>query len=256
VLDVFGPRLPGSDDAHTQDFLLVNGKTFSGPNGKGFLAMLKLLAPTTDKAEGLKIALSTVLQAAERGVEAMGGQSGTIITLGGHPETNILGESYFGQVPFLYGPYVAKIAVIPVSANLCCLLGAKVDLHDMPNGLREAVLAFFRRGTVEWEVRIQLATDLQDTPIEDSSKLWPEEKSPFVTVARLVAGPQIAWSEERRMTVDDGMAFSPWHGLEAHRPLGSIMRLRKAVYAMSADFRSTRNRCPIHEPTSLEAILN
>ncbi|PKU24278.1 catalase [Telmatospirillum siberiense] len=256
VLDVDGPRLPGSESARTQDFLFVNGKTFSGPNGKAFLDSLKLLALTTDKGEGLKVALSTVFQAAERGIEALGGKSGTIISLGGHPETNILGESFFGQVPFLYGPYVAKIAVIPVSANLTTLIGAKVDLHQKPNGLREAVIAAFSDAGGEWDVRIQLATNLKDTPIEDSSKLWPEDKTPFVTVARLVAGPQIAWSEERHVAVDDGMAFSPWHGLAAHRPLGSIMRMRKAVYEMSADFRSTRNRCPVHEPASLESIVN
>lgn len=33
ILDVEGVRLPGSEDAKTQDFLLVDGKAFSGPNG-------------------------------------------------------------------------------------------------------------------------------------------------------------------------------------------------------------------------------
>jgi hypothetical protein len=39
-----------------------------------------------------------------------------------------------------------------------------------------------------------------------------------------------------------------WYGLALHRPLGSVNRLRKAAYQMSADFRATTNRCPIHEP--------
>jgi hypothetical protein len=48
--------------------------------------------------------------------------------------------------------------------------------------------------------------------------------------------------------IDDGMAFSPWHGISAHQPLGSVMRARKAAYKMSADFRGQRNGCPMHEP--------
>jgi hypothetical protein len=51
--------------------------------------------------------------------------------------------------------------------------------------------------------------------------------------------------------VDDGMQFNPWHALAAHRPLGSIMRVRKAVYAMSKRFRAERNGIEIVEPRDL-----
>jgi hypothetical protein len=256
VLQVEGSRLPGSETAETQDFLLANGKTFGGANGKAFLSNLKMLAPTTDKAEGLKIALSRVLQVAERALEAVGGESGTMIALGGHPKTHILGESFYGQTPILYGPYIAKVAVIPASANLVALTGAPVDLDDKPNGLREAIMATLLNDGAAWNVQIQLAVYLKDTPIEDSSKLWPEELSPFITVAQLVTEPQIAWNDARHMAVDESMAFSPWHGLAAHRPLGSIMRMRKAAYAMSADFRATHNHCPMHEPRSLDGAFH
>ena len=50
------------------------------------------------------------------------------------------------------------------------------------------------------------------------------------------------------------MAFSPWHGVAAHRPLGSIMRVRKVVYEGSAKFRSERNGCPIHEPRDMQGF--
>ena len=33
-----------------------------------------------------------------------------------------------------------------------------------------------------------------------------------------------------------------------HRPLGFVMRARKAVYPVSSGFRATHNGCPIHEP--------
>ena len=85
-------------------------------------------------------------------------------------------------------------------------------------------------------------------PIEDASVEWPIDQSPFVTVARLIVPPQEAWSEERSALMDDGLAYSPWHGLAAHRPLGSINRARLSAYKGSADTRSARGRCPTAEP--------
>lgn len=254
VFDVAGPRLPGSEDASTQDFVLVNGKAFATPNAKAFLGNVKLLAGTTDKAEGLKKVLSAALRGAETLIEALGGESGPIKSLGGHPETHLLGESYFSQAPIRFGDYIAKIGLRPVSSGLTALTDAKVDLDGKPNGLREAVSDHFADQGGEWEVMVQLRTDADTMPIEDSHKPWPEDKSPYVPVARLVVEPQASWDETRTPKINDALAFSPWHGLAAHQPLGSIMRVRKAVYEASQDFRLTRTGCPLREPASVAEI--
>ena len=99
-----------------------------------------------------------------------------------------------------------------------------------------------------------LATPSDTMPIEDASVEWKEEDSPFVTVARLRVAPQPAWSAERAKRIDDGMQFNPWHALAAHRPLGSIMRVRKDVYAMSKRFRAERNGAPVVEPKDIDAL--
>jgi hypothetical protein len=189
-----------------------------------------------------------VLQGVESLVEAFGGKSATLTQLGGHPETNPLGETYFTQVPLLYGGYIAKFALVPVSPELTALTNAKVDLSGKPDGLRQAAIGFFQVHGAVWELRAQLCTDLETMPVEDSTVQWPEDKSPFVTVARVAVESQEAWSEARSRAFDDGLSFAPWHGLAAHRPLGSIMRLRKPAYRMSARFRFERNRCPMMEP--------
>jgi hypothetical protein len=250
VLDVDGERLPGSRDARTQDFVLVNGKTFSTPNAKAFLANLKLLAGTADKAEGLKKVLSATLQGVEAALESVGAKSGTLIAMGGQAETDVLGESYYSQVPILYGDYIAKIAVTPASDELKALTDQHIKLGGHPDGLRDAVVAFFREHGGVWDVKVQLCTDIDKMPVENAAMAWPEDESPYLPVARIVMPPQEAWSTESQASIDDGMAFSPWHGLAAHRPLGSIMRVRKSAYEMSADFRGSHNGCPIHEPRS------
>lgn len=252
VVGVEGKRLMGNENAVTQDFVLVNGPAFLTSGPRQFLSKLKLLATTTDKVPALKKALSTILQGTERLIEAVGGESATIKTIGGHPETNVLGETYFSQVPIMYGDYMAKISVAPISDSLTQLKNAPVDLTDKPNGLREAVVDFFASNTAQWELRVQLCTDLQAMPIEDASVVWPEELSPYVAVAHIAAKPQTAWSDARSATVDDGMSFSPWHGIEAHRPIGSIMRVRKMAYEMSAKFRAEHNRVSMVEPASLQ----
>lgn len=254
VIGVEGERVDGSEDDLTQDFVMVNGPAFIAPTGKKFLGSLKLLAGTTDKVPNLKRALSAALRGVEKVVEAVGGESATLKAMGGHPETNPLGETYFSQAPILFGAYMAKVSLAPVSADLLALTDAPVDLSGTPDGLRKAMMAHFAVHGGEWELRVQLCTDLDKMPIEDSSVAWPEALSPYVAVARLRAAPQPAWSEQLSRLVDDGMKFNPWHAVAAHRPIGSIMRLRKAAYAMSARFRMERTGVPLVEPKDISGF--
>jgi hypothetical protein len=252
IVGVDGPRLPGSEGDVTQDFVLVNGPAFGAPTAKAFAKNLKLVAATTDKAPGLKKVLSAVFRGAEKVSEALGHESGLLLALGGQPETNPLGDTYYSQAPLLYGEHVVKVALAPVSTQLTALHKAAVDLKGKPNGLRDAVMDFFGTHAAQWELRVQFCTDLKSMPIEDASKVWPEDISPYVTVARITAPKQLAWSEERSAAVNDGMSFSPWHGLAAHRPLGSIMRVRKTVYETAARFRAEKNGRVITEPKTLD----
>ncbi len=246
VLGVEGERVEGSEADTTQDFLFVDGPVFAAPDAKGFLRSLKLLAGTTDKAPNAKRVLSSVLQGVEKAVEAVGGQSGTLIALGGHPETHPLGATFFTQVPLRYGAYIAKLQLVPVSPALQALDKQPIDLDDKPDGTREAVTSFVRLQPAEWELRVQLCTDLERMPIEDASVEWPQDLSPFVAVARITTGTQEGWSDALAREIDDGMAFNPWHALAAHRPLGNVMRARKVAYPASSGFRSGRNGCPVH----------
>ena len=254
IIGVAGERLPGSEGDVTQDFILVNGPAFNKPDAKSFASSLKLLAATTDKAEGTKQVLSAALRGLEKAVEAVGGQSATLIALGGHPETNPLGETYYSQVPVLFGDYFGKICVRPLSPALKALHKAPVDLEHKPDGLRDAVAAFFEEQGAEWELCVQLCTDLGEMPIEDASVVWDEEKSPYRPVAHLVLGAQASWSDARARSIDEGLAFNPWHGVAAHRPLGSVMRVRKGAYEAARRFRAEKNQRAVSEPKTIADI--
>lgn len=248
LIGVEGERLPGSEGQATQDFVMVNGPAFVAPNARKFLGSLKLLAKTTDTPQVLKKVVSSVLRGAETVVEAVGSESATLKSMGGHPKTHILGETFYTQVPLRHGDYIAKVSLAPVSPALLALEDQRIHTGGKPNALREAVSDFFATQGGEWELRVQLCTDLERMPVEDASVPWPEDVSPYITVARLFVPPQPSWSEARSAVVDEAYAFSPWHGLAAHRPLGSVMRARKASYEASAHFRASHGRCPMHEP--------
>lgn len=252
VVGVQGSRLPSSEGDVTQDFVMVNGPAFLKKDGKSFLSGLKLLAATTDRAPGLKKVLSAALRGAESLVEAAGGKSPTLISLGGHPETHLLGETFYSATPILFGQYMAKVSVAPISPALTALTNQPLDVNGKPNGLREAVIDFFATQDAEWELRVQLCTDLEAMPIENAKVVWPEALSPYRAVARIVVPRQVGWSAARSQKVDDGFSFTPWHGLAAHRPLGSVNRLRKLAYEMSSQFRAAHNGAPIQEPRSLD----
>ena len=254
IIGVEGDRVDGSEGDVTQDFIMINGPVFSAKSGKKFLGNLKLLAGTTDKAPGLKVALSAALRGAEKVLEAVGTESGTLKAMGGHPETNPLGETYFSQVPVLFGDYMAKISLAPVAPELTVLKDAPVDLSGTPDGLRRAMQQHFATQGGEWELRVQLCTDLATMPIEDATVEWKQEDSPFVAVARLKVTPQEGWSEELSKKIDDGVQFSPWHAVAAHRPLGSIMRIRKVAYEASQKFRTEKNGTPVVEPKDISGF--
>jgi len=254
IVGVEGERLPGSDGDVTQDFVLVNGPAFSAPNAKRFASTLKLIAATTDRAEGAKKALSAVLRGTERVIEAFGGRSPTLLALGGQPETNPLGDTYYSQAPLRFGDYVVKVSIAPHSPNLTALTDATLNVNGKSNGLREAMVNHFAEEGGEWDLRVQFCTDPETMPVEDASVVWPEEKSPYIDVARIVVPPQAAWNAARRAAIDDGLAFSPWHGIAAHRPLGSVMRARRLAYKVMAKFRAHHNNVSVVEPRSIKEL--
>lgn len=254
VVGVEGERLPGSEGEATQDFVMGNGPAFGAPTAKGFLGNAKLLARTTDAPQIFKKAISAVLRGTEATIEALGGKSALLTALGGHPNTHILGDSFYTQTAFLYGPYMAKFTVVPVSAALTALTGTKIDTAGHPDALREAVAAFFQGQGGAWELRVQLCTDLATMPIEDASVEWPQEGSPYIAVGRITVTAQPGWDKASADAVDLGMSFSPWHGLVAHRPLGVINRVRRPAYEMSSGFRAQHSGCPMREPRTAAEI--
>lgn len=248
ILNVEGERLPGSENSTCQDFVMVNGKVFNSPSAQAFLGNLKLLAATTDRAEGVKKIISKVLRGVESVAESLGKELPPVKAMGGQPMTHMLGESVYTQVPVRFGQYIAKLGLVPASENLKALIDKPVSVDGDEDVHRHMIEEFFATQTAVWHLQVQLCTNAEDMPIEEPMVEWDEEKSPYITVATITARPQESWNKQRSEIVDDGMKFSPWNGIKKHQPLGQIMRMRKLAYERSAAFRSERNPIPVTEP--------
>ncbi|MGA2484410.1 MAG: hypothetical protein ABSF49_00280 [Roseiarcus sp.] len=80
-----------------------------------------------------------------------------------------------------------------------------------------------------YAARARLTPVKPSTPIEDPTVAWDERRAPPLVVARLTL-------EAVEPNVE-GLRFDPWGGLADHRPLGEIMRARKAAYFHSQKAR-------------------
>lgn len=252
VFDAEGERLPNAEGT-AQDFIMVNGKVFQAKSADKFLGNLKMLAKTTDRMEGTKKMMSAVLRGTSAALKAVGIESAAINSLGGAPNVDSIGQTYYSVTPFRYGDYIAKFSLAPATPEMKALESVKIEIDGREDAIREEVQKDMRVIDAVWEFRVQLCRDLDKQPIEDATVEWKEDEAPFVKVATVRAAHQDSWDEARVQEINEESRFGIWTGLAAHRPLGNINRARKEPYRHSADFRARVNGCPYHEPTGARA---
>jgi hypothetical protein len=252
LIGVEGEMLPDHQGEVTQDLVMVNDKVLPVPDSDQFLKGLQILEKHVNDSEALKQFVSTGARAVETVLEAFHTHSAALLGFG-HPETNLLGETFSTVAPRRYGDYVAKISVQPSSPNLKALTHKSLETGGH-SAVRDAVVQFFKTERAVWDVKVQLCTSLDRMPIEDTSVAWPEDLSPYIAVGQLVAEPQDAYSPARRIYVDELLSFTPWHALAAHRPLGNIMRARKKSYPASSLFRHLTESRAMVEPKSISDL--
>ncbi|HEY8618442.1 catalase family protein [Phenylobacterium sp.] len=228
-----GPRIAGAPERDTQDFVLANSRTFNARNARLFLAAIQALTPATEQAFGIKTAASGLLRRLEGLLERHGVESPELKAIGGQPLVHPLGDTFFGQVPVRYGRHMAKLCLTPESAQRRAFRDAPLARGGDPDAVALALEDHFASQGAAWRLCVQLCTDPARMPVEDGVDAWDEEESPFLPVARLRVEPQALLGEAAARS----LAFSPWNGLEAHRPLGELMRLRRAAYAWSREHR-------------------
>ena len=254
VLGVDGPKLPGHG-GETQDFVFATGPAFPQSNASTFLTAIKGIQKGTGLPEAVKQAVSSTARVANAALNGVGSDS-AMFGFFGHTKRSPLADAYFSQAALRYGDYVAKMGLFPVSPALIAMVDETLDTGAEPEAFRHTVVGYMRDHGAEFELRVQLCTDLGAMPVEDASVLWPEDQSPYTPVARLSIPVQEAYSPARQAYFDEVLSFQPAHALAAHRPLGSLMRARLGTYQALSAYRHAQNRQNQVEPTGHDQVPN
>jgi hypothetical protein len=206
----------GQEDELTQDFLFISTATIPFGAPEEFMAFLRAgkdgrgkLLPRAVRAFGLGRTLGILWRAlTEKKVESYAT------------------HAFHTAAPIAFGKTAAKLALFPLAND------ANAPSVSGRDYLRDDLVARLQKSALAWSVRAQPFVDQATTPIEDTSVVW---SGPWVELGTLTLpkqDPESARGKEISELVNR-LSFDPWHAVEAHRPLGAIMRARKAAYAPS-----------------------
>ncbi|WP_399085556.1 catalase family protein [Streptomyces sp. BBFR2] len=170
------------------------------------------------------------------------------------PPVNVLLSSYWTMGAVRHGDHIAKVRITPDPSSAAAVLRRDLDLTSAQEVFRPALQAELQERPYAFDIQVQLCTDLERMPVEDTTVEWPEQLSPPVTVAKLRL-PQQDISGPENLAKMDALSFTPWRVTAEHAPLGNIMRARKEVYRRSSIQRHELNDQPRAEPRSADEVL-
>lgn len=256
VLGVHGPRALEDDDASTQDFVMVDSPEFPFADARHYLQIgMPIAAALTRMPDWALMALTEplgkVVDLTEMLPPPLRVPIPSMIKLFTNRNYYVLGLEFNTASALRYGDYVAKISVKPLSESV-----KRLQKRLIPRGLgddahRILIADFFRENDAEYDVCAQLCTDVD--AIEDATVVWSTSPPPE-RVAKLIFRQQNSDCYCRRAYADDVLSFNSWRTLEAHRPLGSINRLKAKVYDASSKFRHEKNNAPQIEPSDIDQL--
>ncbi|HEY9664884.1 MAG TPA: catalase family protein, partial [Allocoleopsis sp.] len=230
LLGVEGEKLLESEqNATTQDFVMINFPTFFVRNLQDYELLHQ------DLLNGRL----------EKFFETRPAELKAIMGMRSQPFFNPVQVRYWSQTPYLLGTNAIKFSAIPISRT------TNQPPETMgPNFLREVMKQQVGSEDVYYEFAVQRQTDPATMPVEDPLELWDEAASPFQQVA-IIRIPKQDIDAEGRVEIAENLAFTPWHSLPEHRPLGSMNRSRRPIYTAIAEFRRKTNNVSLDEPTQI-----
>ncbi len=167
------------------------------------------------------------------------------------PNTNMISHSMYTQSAFRFGDYYGHMALFPALPEMKAKSGQAVSSSGSQTQISDWLFDHFDGAPAKYEFKIQLGTSPAHHPTEDASVVWDEATAPYQTIGTVEFPVQDSFGRDRRVFWEDCMLLDPWMGLAAHRPLGSINRLRKVVYGRS---RRRRDELNAKESANIQSI--
>lgn len=245
VMDVGGEVLIDDNGAHNQDFLMINQPVFAFANTEDYLRLDRILLEDNDVADRFFLPLFVPDPSVSNEQKQRIARSLNIVKEDIQRKADVgnpLGIQYFSAAPFLFGPdRVMKFSATPRREAS----PSKSPHKPRPaNYLRDALTSTMNENEdIIFDFMLQVRGGAEDfgvdnEMIENASSLWNDRTYRFVPVATItIPRPQPEVDSEENKAHCEKLAFTPWHSLVEHQPIGSINRLRKSVYQASASHR-------------------
>jgi len=227
AIKLFG--VPGvkesADEKHTHDFILASHPVFFLPDVFSYVDFLQL--PTLAE----KMRMFPELPKSFRTFESP------------------LSISYFSQTPYALGPQAVKYLVRPIDPpeQAPLVLTPEQMAARSPNYMRDAMRAHLAERPATFAFCVQLPPDEAAGQLDDATRLW---ESPPIQVATLSIDVQ-DFQQPAQDALAETIAFSPWHCLHEHRPLGTVNLARRRVYREASILRHANRAVPVREPKGL-----
>ncbi|MGQ4647129.1 catalase family protein [Lyngbya aestuarii] len=231
LMEVDGEKLL-DDEQKTQDFLMINYPLFFIGNIPDYVEFFSALQksrfplkfffpsfnPVQWRLRELYILVATAVQKV----------------------VNPLLVQYWSTTPYKLGEQAIQFSARPTTTS------QKIKpFFKSKNYLREAMVEYLKNQEACFDFMVQLQTDPVKMPIENPTIRW---NSPYIKVATIKIPPQ-SFDSDEQMKFCENLAYTPWHSLPEHRPLGGINRGRLMVYQMLSKQRHDLNNAPLREPT-------
>jgi len=209
-------------DVGPQDFLFSNTPASFARDPVQFLKVATIFAESARPVAAVRVVLA---HGPREGIRVL-------LSLLRAPDRRLTftSQPYWTRGAFQFGDVAARLLVRPTTAP------RQVDANDDPDALTSDLRVELRQRPMSFELCAQLFVDERSTPIEDSSRVWPESVAVPVVLGTVVVVQQDLDSVEARDLagrVEASEAFSPsiTPGL---RPLGRLNRIRDDAYRASA----------------------
>ena len=248
VMGVTGKMLLDDNGQQNQDFLMINQPMFAFANTEDYLKLDRILDKFNDDPRPffadvpellgkLKNSPQDLTEADKRVLKTAQIVDGIQKT---HEEddANPLEIRYFSAAPFLFGENrVMKFSARPINSEKT----TKFPEQPSDNYLREALTSTMKKDQdIVFSFMVQVRRGGDELEIENASSVWDEEKFKFYEVAQIrIPAQQNDLFTPEQLESCEKLEYTPWHSLVDHQPIGSINRLRQAVYKASAEHRNS-----------------
>ncbi|MGB0522949.1 MAG: catalase family protein [Flammeovirgaceae bacterium] len=235
LMGVEGEKLlENEQDAQTHDFLMITHPTLQTDTVKSFQKGIAALLG------GIFTMLPYAIQPWNWGIIIRSIQSLKKFS-------NLLEAQFWSTTAYRFGTEdrAVKYAARPQVMNQ-----TPFPEHPTHDFLRENMKTMLAQQAVYFDFLVQFQTNAERMPIEDPTKEWD---SPFQKLATIKIVKQ-EFDSQKQLDYGQNLAFTPWHCIAAHKPIGGANRARKKAYEVLSAFRLERSGLKSKEPTDWQTF--